>query len=264
MEFLIYALCGAVAGVLAGLFGVGGGLVIVPVLVTVFSWQGLASGFVMQMALGTSLATIIATSTSSTLSHHRRGAVRWDLFVKLAPGIVLGTWLGAALADISDSNDLKLAFGLAECALGLYLWFKPSAAEVLENKRTWTWPATSAAGAVIGSIAALAGIGGGTITVPYLARGGLAMKRAVATSAACGLPIAISGCLSYVVWGWGQEGLPAAATGYVYWPAVLGIVCLSTLCAPLGAHLAHRLPEQMLKKCFAALLMLLGLKMLLA
>ncbi|MGJ8671133.1 MAG: sulfite exporter TauE/SafE family protein [Oceanococcus sp.] len=264
MEFLIYGVCGAVAGVLAGLFGVGGGLVIVPVLVSVFTWQSLGSGFVMQLALGTSLTTIIATSASSTWSHHRRGSVRWDLFIRLAPGIVLGTWLGAGLADVSNSEGLRVGFGIAECALGIYLWFKRPAAERAAPETNWNWQNSSAVGGVIGVISALAGIGGGTLTVPYLLRGGLLMNRAVATSAACGLPIAVSGSLSYVVWGWGEVGLPAAATGYVYWPAALGIVSFSVLCAPFGAYLAHRLPEKILKKAFAALLILLGLKMLLA
>lgn len=264
MEFLIYAACGAVAGVLAGLFGVGGGLVIVPVLVSVFVWQGMTPGIVMQLALGTSLTTIIVTASSSTLAHHRRGAVRWDLVRKLAPGIIIGTWAGAALADLSDSQTLSLAFGLAECGLGLYLWFKrPLAASHTRQESGWAGMPTAAAGAVIGAVSALAGIGGGTLTVPYLSRGGVLMNRAVATSAACGLPIALSGCVSYIVWGWAQPGLPDWASGYVYWPAALGIMCLSALCAPLGARLAHALPERVLKKCFAGLLLLLGLKMLL-
>lgn len=263
MELLIYAACGAVAGVLAGLFGVGGGLVIVPVLVSVFSWQALAPDSLMQMALGTSLATIVATSASSTWSHHKRGAVRWGLFLRLAPGIVAGTWLGAWLADLSDSADLQLAFGLAECALGVYLWFKRPAADDAAQEQPSSVTVTAMAGLGIGSISALAGIGGGTLTVPYLVRKGLRMSRAVATSASCGMPIALSGCISYMVWGWGQSGLPAGATGYVYWPAALGIMCMSAACAPMGAWLAHRLSDKVLKKSFAALLMLLGLKLLL-
>ena len=263
MEYLIYAVCGATAGILAGLFGVGGGLVIVPVLVSVFAWQGIEQGQLMQLALGSSLTTIIATSASSTIAHHKRRAVRWNLVVKLAPGIIIGTWFGAALADATDSSQLKLAFGLAECCLAVYVYKNRSSHARPLSEPVWHWPRTSLAGSCIGLISALAGIGGGTVTVPYLSRGGLKMSKAVATSAACGLPIAISGSISYMIWGWGQTGLPSGSTGYVYWPAVLAIVCLSSLFAPLGAYWAHRLSETTLKRGFAALLMLLGLKMLL-
>lgn len=264
MDFLIYAACGAVAGVLAGLFGVGGGLVIVPVLVSVFAWQGMPADSLMQLALGTSLTTIVATSLSSTWAHHKRGAVRWDLFVRLAPGIVAGTWLGAWLADLSESVHLQYTFGAAECALGVYLWFKRPAKEQAGGEQQVSLLATTGAGLGIGSLSALAGIGGGSLTVPYLVRRGLLMSRAVATSASCGLPIALSGSISYMVWGSGQANLPAWATGYVYWPAAIGIMCLSAACAPLGARLAHSLSDTLLKKIFAGLLMVLGLKLLLA
>lgn len=262
MEFLIYPLCGAFAGVIGGLFGVGGGLVVVPVLSTVFAWQALAPEQTMHMALGTSLTTIIATAASSTLAHHRRGSVDWRIFLLLVPGIIVGTWLGGALADQLGSTDLRIGFGIAECLLGLYMWRRRP--DRVEGGASVTAGfALTGAGVGIGTISSLAGIGGGTLTVPYLVRRGLRMTRAVGTSAACGLPIALSGSLSYMYWGWDAHGLPPHALGYVYWPAALGIMAVSALFAPLGAHLAHRLPAPMLRRGFAVLLLVMGGKMLL-
>ena len=215
----------------------------------------------MHLALGTSLATIVGTSLSSSWSHHKRGSVRWDVALKLAPGIVIGTWLGAAIADHANSEDLKIGFGIAEMLLGVYIWRKKAATERVQESN-WSIPTVTGAGLGIGSLAALAGIGGGTLSVPYLLRSGLAMTRAVGTSAACGVPIAISGSLSYLYWGWDAPGLPPHAWGYVYWPAALGIMLTSASCAPFGAMLAHRWSEASLKKAFALLLVLLGAKML--
>lgn len=263
-EVLIYLLAGAASGLIAGLFGVGGGLIMVPVLVAVFSWQALETTQLMQLALGTSLTTIIATAASSTLAHHRRAAVRWDLVWRLAPGIVAGAWLGAALADWARSEHLQLIFGIAECALGLYMWGKAAAVSPASDEQPWAPWQGPLAGIGIGSVSALAGIGGGTLTVPFLVRRGLKMTSAVASSAACGLPIALSGSLSYAVWGWSRHDLPAWSTGYIYWPAALAMASMSFVIAPLGARLAHSLPDALLKKAFAALLFLLGLKMLIA
>lgn len=262
MEWSIYLAAGAVAGLLAGLFGVGGGLIVVPVLASVFAWLMVAPDHLMQLALGTSLATIVATSASSTLAHHRHGGVNWALVGALAPGIIAGTWLGAGIADLARSEHLRWAFGVAEILLGVYLWRKGSASTVTKGQVPGAVGLT-AAGGVIGTVSSLAGIGGGTLTVPFLVRSGLVMANAVGTSAACGLPIAIAGSAAYAVAGWNAPGLPAQALGYVYWPAALGIMVASVCTAPLGARLAHRLPSSLLKRGFAGLLVLLGFKMLL-
>lgn len=262
MDWLIYPLCGAFAGLTAGLFGVGGGLIVVPVLASLFQWQALAPDSSMQMALGTSLLTMIATALSSTLSHHRLGGVDWAQFARLAPGIIIGSWLGAGLADQLDSTALRRAFGVAAILLGLRMWRRkgPALRAAPSQPPGQGWQ--SLAGLGIGTISALAGIGGGTLTVPYLLRRGLAMARAAGTSAACGLPIALFGSASYLYWGWDQPGLPAQSWGYLYWPAALGLLLGSVPCAPLGASLAHRLPGPMLQRGFAVLLLLLGVKML--
>jgi len=265
LEILIaYALLGAFAGTLAGLLGVGGGLVIVPVLI--FLWQPEVLGGVplggsqaMQLAIGTSLAVIVFTSMSSVSAHHRRGSVLWPVFWRLTPGILVGAFLGAKLASSLPQDALKTVFGLFELLVAAQM----SVAAHRMKQRAMPGPiGMGLVGAVIGSVSALVGIGGGTMTVPFLSACRVRMQHAVGTSAACGLPIAVGGALSYVVLGWGNAQLPTGSVGFVYGPALLGIAVTSMLFAPLGAALAHRLPTSVLKKIFAGFLVLLGLWML--
>lgn len=258
MELLVYPLVGIFAGILAGLLGVGGGLVIVPVLVWVFSLQEIGSTHLMQLAIGTSLATIVATSLSSIRAHHAKGAVLWPLFRKLAPGLLLGAWLGAMVADKIPSDTLKIFFGVFVILIGLQmsLGLKPKPHRDLPGGG-----GLFGAGAVIGTLSALVGIGGGSLSVPYLTWCNVEVRKAVATSAAGGLPIALSGMLGFIVMGWGVSGLPAWSSGYVYWPAFAGIVVASAFTAPLGAKLAHSLPTTTLKRIFAVFLVFVGLRM---
>jgi uncharacterized membrane protein YfcA len=251
---------GAVAGTLAGLLGVGGGLVIVPVLALVFRHGGFDPAIIMHLAIGTSLATIVFTSISSVRAHHRRGAVLWSLVWRLAPGIVLGALLGAALADAMQSLWLSRLFGGFELlvALQMALGLRPAPHRGLPGAAGML-----GAGGVIGTVSAIVGIGGGTLTVPFLSWCNVQMRNAVATSSACGLPIAVAGALGFVLTGLGTPGLPAWSTGYVYWPAFLGIVIASVAFAPLGAALAHRLPAAGLKRVFAVLLAVIGMRFLL-
>ncbi len=260
-ELLSYLLLGSVAGVLAGLLGVGGGLVIVPALAWLFFRAGLEPGVIMHLAIGTSLATIVFTSLSSVWAHHRRGAVLWDAFFRLAPGIMFGALLGAVLADRLPSDTLRWIFGWFELAVALQMGLnlKP----VPHRNLPGDW-GMAGAGSVIGLISAVVGIGGGTVTVPFLQWCNVTMRQAVATSAACGLPIAIAGAIGFVALGWDASALPSWSSGYLYWPALAGIVVASTAFAPLGARLAHRLPAAMLKRFFALFLAFLGLRMLLA
>lgn len=262
MEFLpFYLMAGAVAGTLAGLFGVGGGLIIVPVLVLVFTRQGIDSSVVMHLALGTSLTTIVATAISSVVAHHRRGAVLWPLVVKLIPGIAMGAAIGAGLADLMSRDLLQQVFAVGALLIALRMLFvagQPDGSSDLPGPL-----GLLAAGNVIGAISALCGIGGGTLTVPYLSHHRVAMQNAVATSAACGLPIAVFGSCSYMFFGWSNPQLPAYATGFVYWPAAIGVVAASVCFAPLGARLAHRLPASTMKRLFALLLLVVGGAMLL-
>lgn len=256
---LIYPLLGAVAGVLAGLLGVGGGLVIVPVLTWAFVHAGTLTTAPVQFAVGTSLATIVFTSLSSIRAHHRRGAVRWDIVRRLVPGIVLGTLGGAWLATYLDSHTLGTVFGVFEIVIAIHMALdrRPAATRGLPAT-----PGMLAAGTGIGGISALLGIGGGTLTVPFLAWCHVVMREAVATAAACGLPIAVAGATGFMLFAPSTVATDWA-TGYVYWPAVFGIAVTSVATAPLGAWLAHRLPSRALKRVFSIVLALLGLKMLL-
>lgn len=258
-EWLVYLATGAFAGLLAGLLGVGGGLIIVPILALSFAAQGVAGEVQMHLAIGTSLATIIFTSISSVTAHHRRGAVEWPVFHALTPGIVVGALLGALIARWLPTPSLRTLFGLFELfvALQMALNLKPASHRVLPGML-----GMSSAGGVIGALSALVGIGGGTLTVPFLLWCNVTIQRAIATSAACGLPIAVAGAIGFVLSGWDNPHLPAASSGYLYWPALLGVVASSVLFAPLGAGLAHALPTAVLKRLFALLLLGLALRML--
>ncbi|MGD8784156.1 MAG: sulfite exporter TauE/SafE family protein [Thioalkalispiraceae bacterium] len=259
--FLVYLAVGAMAGIVAGLFGVGGGLIIVPVLVYVFTQQGLDPNVLVHMAIGTSLATIVLTSISSVYAHHRRGAVQWTIFWRLTPGIVIGALLGAMIADWMSSILLRRFFAVFEWAVGIQLLLN------IKANPTRVVPGRSglfAVGGVIGSVSSIVGIGGGTLTVPFLVWCNTLMQKAVATSSACGLPIALAGALGYVVTGWSATGQLAWSVGYLYLPAFIGVALSSVLLAPLGAWLAHTLPGEKLKRLFGLFLLGLGSYMFLA
>jgi hypothetical protein len=260
LEALIaYLILGALIGVIAGLFGVGGGLIIVPALSLLFPRFGITPEYAVHLAIGTSLGTIVMTSISAILAHHRRGAVRWDLVLKMTPGIIVGAGLGAMIAAVTSSTGLRSLFGIFEILIAVYLFFSPTPPP--RQGRIGT-PQLVTAGGIIGTVSSLLGIGGGTMTVPFLSWNRIRMQEAIATASACGLPIALAGSLGFIITGWNQPGLPAWATGYIYWPALVGIISTSMLTAPLGARLAHALNAARLKKIFALFLLLLGLKML--
>ncbi len=258
MELLVYLGVGMVGGLLAGLLGVGGGIVIVPVLLWLFRGQGFEESLVLHLAIGTSLGTIVATSLSSIRAHHRRGAILWPLVKQLTPGILLGAWFGAWVADQITTLWLQRLFAVFLLGVGLNMLINPT---IAAHRRLPGGVGMTAAGSVVGTISALVGIGGGTVTVPFLLWHGVRTVNSVATSSACGLPIAVAGVAGFVVMGWGQTGLPIGATGYLYWPAFAGIVVTSVLMAPVGAGLAHRLPVTTLKRIFALLLLAVGTKL---
>ncbi len=253
--FLVYGALGIVAGVAAGLFGVGGGVVVVPVLVYCFALQGMDPSVATHMAVGTSLATIVFTSLSSVWTHHRHGSVNWPLVRALLLGICLGSWFGGQLAHGLNGALLRFAFGLFACFVVVQmLW----SSRTVRPRSLPGRAGLAVSGSFIGVLAALFGIGGGALTVPYLLRCGVSAAVAVATSAALGFPIAVVGAASFISSGWGLEALPAQSIGYVFWPAALSIVILSTPCARLGAKLAHYLPAAWLKRGFALFLALVG------
>lgn len=257
---MLYLGLGAVAGFIAGLFGVGGGLIIVPVLLWMFSLQGFEPSYMTHLAVGTSLATIMVTSISSVQAHHRRGAVRWSVVRHLATGLLIGAFIGAGIADAMPATLLQLVIGCFALwvAQNMFLnqYRQRSTAAVAEQLPNV--PQQVVAGGVIGVASAIFGIGGGSLTVPYLSRYGMVMQQAVATSSACGLPIALAGALGFVFFGQTTTNLPAGAWGFVYVPAFLGISAASLLTAQYGAKLAHHLPSALLKQLFALLLLLVG------
>ena len=255
-----YLALGAAAGTMAGLFGVGGGLIIVPALVFAFGLQGVAPEVTMHLAVGTSLATIVVTGASSSWAHHQKGSIHREWFLALLPGLLLGAIGGVFVAGALSGGVLGTLFGLFVIAVAVRMVLDrgPVPGTVAPGRA-----GMALAGGVIGGVSALFGIGGGTLCVPWLTRCGAQMTRAVGTSAACGIPIALFGAATFAVVGWGNPQLPAGATGFVMWPAFLGIVLASVPFARLGARLAHRLPARVLKLAFAALLTLVGLRFLL-
>ncbi len=256
---LAYLATGAVAGFFAGLLGVGGGVVVVPVLTIIFGWQGFPAREVLHLALGTSMATILFTSLSSLRAHHAHGAVLWPVMRQLTPGILVGTLLGAQLAARISSRTLSIFFVafMVMVAFQMIANLRPKPTRSLPG-----WGGLSVAGGLIGTSASLAAMGGGALTVPYLIWCNVRPHQAIGTSAAVGLPIALGGTLGYLWNGWGHPELPTGSLGFLYLPALGIILIASVLAAPIGARLAHRLPIKVLKRVFAGLLLILSSKML--
>lgn len=253
-----YLALGLASGFIAGLLGVGGGLIMVPVLAFIFAAQGFPAERVLLFALATSLAVILFTSLSSVRAHHAHGAVNWTAVRRITPGILTGTLFGAWLATLLPSTFLRYFFVafLFYAATQMLLNIKPKAHRQL--------PGTigmCAAGSVIGVVSSWVGIGGGTLSVPFLLWCNTRMHQAIGTSAAMGFPIALAGALGYVLAGRDAPYLPPHSLGYVYLPALTLVAAASIFTAPLGARAAHKLPVTTLKKIFAVLLYILGMRM---
>lgn len=255
--WLMYIALGAFAGILAGLLGVGGGLVIVPVLTFIFTALHMPDGHILHLALGTSLASIMFTSVSSLRAHHLRGAVDWLVVRRISLGIMAGTFGGSWIAAQLSTRFLKGFFVvfLYYVATQMLLNIKPKPHRQLPGL-----PAMFGVGGVIGCVSSLVGIGGGSLSVPFLTWCNVAIHRAIGTSAAIGFPIALAGAAGYVINGLSAP-LPPYSLGFVYLPALAGIAAASVATAPLGAKLAHSLPIDKLKKIFALLLIVMGTKM---
>ena len=255
---LMYMAVGLIAGILAGLLGVGGGLVIVPMLVFCFVKQDINSEVIMHIALGTSLASIIFTSISSFMSHHKRGAVDWSIVKKIIPGILIGTFCGTIVASKLSTSFLKAFFCvfLYTVATQMIVNKKPKASREIPGR-----VGMFGVGSIIGIASSLVGIGGGSLSVPFMLWSNVATHRAIGTSAAIGFPIAIAGAFGYMINNLHTTGLPPYSLGYVYLPALIFVVLFSVLTAPLGARLAHALPVDKLKRIFALFLYAVATKM---
>lgn len=256
---LAFLALGLFAGFMAGLLGIGGGGIMVPMLTTIFLAMGLATEHVVHLALGTSMAAIVMTSISSMRAHHARGGVLWPIVKRMAPGVLVGTFAATFLAANISAQHLAIFFALFMGYVALNM-LRPKKAVAAEPKALGKLELSSVGGG-IGAISALVSIGGGSLTVPYLSWRGIALKNAIGTSAAVGLPISLAGALGYLLHS--QPGLDLPyAVGMVYLPGVLLMSAASFITAPFGAKLAHKLPVATLKKVFALLLILLSLKML--
>ena len=257
--FLVSILLGTVSGLIAGLFGVGGGLIIVPILAVVFAAQGFQADLVMIMSVATSLATIILTSISSVLAHQRLNSVLWPKVKNLAPGILIGAGIGAVVAEQITGNILRYVFIVYLLIIGVQMaiQFKPKPGREPSSKAL-----DFGASTIIGLFSSLLGIGGGTLIVPFLVHFQTPIRNAVAVASACGLPIAIAGTIGYALLGKDALHLPAWSLGYIYLPSFFGIVLTSTYTAMLGAKLAHKLPAEKLKRFFSLLLFVMAAKLL--
>ncbi|ULQ45107.1 sulfite exporter TauE/SafE family protein [Flagellatimonas centrodinii] len=263
-DWLIFAATGAFAGLLAGLFGVGGGLIMVPILALLLPHLGVAEAVTMQVAIGTSLAVISFTSLSSAAAHQRRGGVDGPVLLRLTPGLLLGAWIGAEVADHLSGALLRniVGTGALLVAAQMAVGRQPTTHHDAARPGPGT-PELFGAGTVIGAAAALIGIGGGSLSVPYLSLRGLTIHRAVGTAAAAGIPIAWGGAFGFIWNGWSVPGIPSPSLGYVLLPALVGIGLFSIATAPLGARLAHAARPETLKRAFALLLLVIGLHLLL-
>ena len=254
------ALLGLGTGFLAGLLGIGGGMLMVPFITIILSGRGVGPDLSVKMAIATSMATIIFTSISSVRAHHKRGAVRWELVRGLAPGIVLGGAIASlGVFALLKGTWLALFFAafVSFSATQMFLDRKPAPARQV--------PGTAGligAGGVIGFLSGLVGAGGGFVSVPFMTWCNVAIHNAVATSAALGFPIALANVVGYVVSGQNVQDLPPYSFGYIWLPALGVIAVCSVVTAPIGARAAHKLPVKQLKRVFASILYLLAAYML--
>ena len=265
--FLFYPLAGVVAGIMSGLLGLGGGIVVVPILSTLLPWFGINTALSLHLAVGTSTATIIATSSVSTRAHFKRRNINTLLQLgwRLWPGIIIGAILGGVVADHLSNQHLSLFFSFIVLLLALRAIFVRGKQDEMHNQyHQWKIPQQPFLALMmilVGGISSLLGMGGGVFMLPLLQHFKLPMRYAVAMSAACGLPIAIVGTISYMIIGYTKTMHLPASTGYVYWPAFIGIIITSMLFAPLGVKLSHYFSPRVLRWLFIVYSLMVSFKM---
>jgi uncharacterized membrane protein YfcA len=257
--FAAYLILGIFVGFLAGLLGVGGGAIMVPVLTTMFMMQKFSGENVVHMALATSMAAIVVTTWVSFRAHDKREAVLWPVVRKIVPGILLGTFLGTFVASAMSSVPLTIFFSvfIAIIAVQMLLDIKPKPSRNLPGSII-----LGSTGAVIGFISALVAIGGGSMTVPFLTWCNVKIRSAIGTSSAVGFPLSVAGTIGYLFSGWGTNDVPEYTFGYIYLPAVFLISLASFTITPYGVKTAHKISTGILKKIFAVILVVLSAKML--
>lgn len=257
MTLIAYLLLGLISGTLAGFFGIGGGVILVPTLLLCFKFLNFNNDIIMHMALGTSLSCILFNSLNSTFAHHKNNNVDWHIFFKLLPGIIIGVILGALLSDSLSSRSLEIIFAIFLTAVLIKMSFKLPSNPEQKHINLLTYIVT---GSIIGFKSAILGIGGGTISIPFLVWTGKKMKKAVGVSASIGFPISLFGTLSYIYNGFHQQNLPQYSLGYIYLPAFISIALLSTFSTRLGVKLAHSVSQERIRVLFVIFLLVITTK----
>jgi uncharacterized protein len=260
VEFNIWMACylalGTLGGLLAGLLGIGGGMIMVPFMVMLFQAQGHPYETLMQVALATSMATIMFTAISSMRAHHKLGNVRWDLVKLMVPGMLIGCFLGATVLSKMPTRAAKIFFACFMFYSSIRML--RSANSAVEATPMPTGAPLYGFSTFVGIISTMVGAGGAFMTVPYMNAHGVNGRQAIGTSSAFGFPLALFGTIGYVWNGWSVPNLPGPHIGFVFVPALIGFAVASVLAAPLGAKLAQRMPVSTLKRVFAVLLMVLA------
>ena len=262
IEILIYLSLGAFTGLLAGMFGIGGGSILVPSLIFIFYGMGFESSIIFLMAIGTSLASIFFSAISSALSHHKKRSVEWPLVVPLSVGMILGAVIGAKYAATLTNENLKWIITIFLIVIGIEMIFNFTKFLAEKDKKiiALSKSITPIHGSWIGFLSSIIGIGGGSFTTPLMIAGGYNIRSGIGTAAACGVPIAAAGAIGYMYFGQSAGAiLPSGAFGYVFWPAVISISFASILTARIGANISHSISEKNLKISFGMFLILVGI-----
>ena len=257
--FLLYMLIGVIAGTLSGMLGIGGGIIVIPLLAWLLKLQGMSNVLIMHIAAGTSLSVMIFTTFSSWYGHTKRGVKVWYIYRKLAVGIIVGTFFGAILGHFLHSDILEILFAIFIFIVALRMLF------VLKTKASRTLPGRLGMfgmALIIGGKSGLLGLGGGIITIPFLTYCNVPVRNTIAVSVACSFTIALIGTISYILTGQHMPNLPAWTLGYIYLPAFLGIVLTGPLCAQLGAYFSHKIPKQILTRILGGVLLVIAIRML--
>lgn len=255
---IILLALGSFIGIVAGMFGIGGGGILVPILTTIFISINMPTNTVVHIALGTTMCTIIITSLSSFRSQHKKGAVKWDLFRIMAPGVIIGTFLGTFLASKLESLPLAIIFSIFMFLLSMQMFFSKN---IQSARKLFSAKIQLFVAFLIGGFSALLSVGGGGMIVPYLSWQNVDIKKAIGTSSSIGFPLSISGTIGYIINGWEHTSLDNLYLGYVYLPAVFCIALTSYFFAPIGVKMVHKIPSQNVKKIFAILPLFLSIKM---
>jgi uncharacterized protein len=255
-----FILLGAFAGIMAGLLGIGGGLVVVPGLAFLFQFAPIPHEHLMQMAAGTSLAIMIPTTIRALFAHLKHEVRVWPVYRRMVGSVIFGAILGAFLAHVVNSRVLEVLFGFFVLYMAIRLWFD-SRAETQQSQLPG-WLGINIFGTIVGVKSGLLGIGGGVLTIPFLTRWSVPIRDAIAVSNAVSFTVAIIGTASFIISGLLVANMPPWSTGYVYWPAWLPVAIVSMLVAPWGVRLAHHLSPKILKRLFSIFLLIVATQML--